>query len=696
MVSRPPPLRRATRQHADPVATEPAAAAEDGKEPVPAIPVGDLMMPEDDEDLATLDELDELDDIDELEDIEEHSRWLRLFQSFGSCGVSLLVHLVGLLLLAYLTVPTYDRSVAAVLEAVFDPRDEDDPVEFELDPQIQVSTELTPTSVLSGPSADVEVGAAGLIGTPVLDQQVLAEMASAAEGGQISIDHPLAHAPGFSRLIAAVPDKEFKGDPRAIIDDYAQAMDRIAQELMWMMEKGPLLVIWLFDQSGSMKDDQQEIHERLNNVYLQLGMFGRNQAKYLETSIVCFGEGYYQLTQRPTSDLEEIRAAIAAIPEDPSGKEYMCQAIIRAISTHRDYARRSRRQMVLILVSDESGEQDDNRQYIERTVQEAKEANCRIYVLGREAVFGYPYAHVRWRHPQTNRVHWLPIDRGPETAFVEQLQIDGFRRRHDAFPSGFGPYEQCRLARETGGIFFMLPSVESNLVRGEKRRYELEIMRPYRPDLGRRDEILAERDKYPLRSIIWQCIYDLNPHRGSEVARQIEMRMNFSLNYDEFVRQAQAEQAKARNYLVYLARVQKALEEGLHHRRQEADPRWQANFDLIYAQLIAYQARIWEYGAACEEFIRNPQTASPTRSSGRVLQNWRISTRKQTLTEESKPYIERAIELFEVVIENHPGTPWAQRAQWEKDRGFGVHFQPHYDLPIKPLPKEKPIPVPKL
>lgn len=690
MVSKPPPLRRASREHADPVAPAPLPAAEEGERPVQSMPVADSISPDDDENVTTLDELDD------WEDGEEHSRLVSVFQSFGSCGVSLLVHLVGLLLLAYLTVPTHDRNVSALLEAVFDPRDEDDPVEFELDTQIQVSTEFTPTSVLSSPLADVAVGAAGMVGTPVLDQQVLAEVASAAEVGQISIDHPLAHAPGFSRLIQAVPDKEFKGDPRAIIDDYAQAMDRIAQELMWMMEKGPLLVIWLFDQSGSMKDDQQEIRERLNNVYLQLGMVGRNQAQYLETSIVCFGEGYLQLTQRPTSNLEEIRAAIDAIPEDPSGKEYMCQAIIRAISTHRDYARRSRRQMVLILVSDESGEQDDNRQYLERTLQEAKAANCRIYVLGRESVFGYPYAHVRWRHPQTNRVHWLPIDRGPETAFVEQLQIDGFRRRHDAFPSGFGPYEQCRLARETGGIFFMLPSLESNLVRGEKRRYELEIMRPYRPDLGRRDEILAERDKYPLRSIIWQCIYDLNPHQSPQVARQIEMRMHFSLNYEEFVRQARAEQAKARNYLVYLARVQKALEAALYHRQQEADPRWQANFDLIYAQLIAYQARIWEYGAACEEFIRNPQTASPTRSSGQVLQDWRISTRKKTLTEESKPYIDRAIELFQVVIENHPGTPWAQRAQWEKDRGFGVYFQPHYDLPIKPLPKDKPIPVPKL
>ncbi|MCH5377836.1 MAG: hypothetical protein JJ992_28100, partial [Planctomycetes bacterium] len=85
------------------------------------------------------------------------------------------------------------------------------------------------------------------------------------------------------------------------------------------------------------------------------------------------------------------------------------------------------------------------------------------------------------------------------------------------------------MARETGGIFFMLPSLESNLVRGEKRKYELDLMRPYRPDLRKREDALADRDKYPLRAMIWRCIYDLNPYRSNEISRQIEMRVHFSL-----------------------------------------------------------------------------------------------------------------------------------------------------------------------
>jgi hypothetical protein len=286
------------------------------------------------------------------------------------------------------------------------------------------------------------------------------------------------------------------------------------------------------------------------------------------------------------------------------------------------------------------------------------------------------------------------VNRGPETAFVEQLQIDGFRRRHDAFPSGFGPYEQCRMARETGGIFFMLPSLESALVRGEKRHYELEIMRPYRPDLSHRAELLEYRETHPLRATIWKCIYDLNPY-NKDISAQIEMRVHFSLQFPEFVRQARIEQAKATKFLVYLAAVQKVMESGAKYREQEDDPRWQANYDLIYAQIVAYQARIWEYGASLEEFIKNPKTAPLTKSPNLRLVHWDVTTRKQILTEESKPYIERATELFNLVMANHPGTPWAGRAQRELSRGFGVDFRPDYDPPYLE-PKGKLIPIPKL
>lgn len=619
----------------------------------------------------------------------------RLMVNFGSLGISMFVHLVGLLLLAYLTVSNPVHEMKTLVEAVFEAPLEDEFVEVELDPDLHTVAERSTIVESARPLVGVEIGAEGLTGPPQLDEKVFHESSQSTAVDAIDIDFPLAGAPTFKQMVEAVPDGEFKGDPRAVIDDYQQAMDRIAQELMWMMDRGPVLVIWVFDQSGSMKDDQQEIRDRIEVVYRQLGLLGRDEARWLTTSIVSFGEGYQLHTPRPTADLEAIRAAINSVPEDESGKEYMCRTVMRAVAQHREYAKSTRRQMAMVLVTDESGEQEDNLQNLEPAIAMAKEARCRIYVLGREAVFGYPYAHIRWEHPQTNRIHWLQINRGPETGFPEQLQIDGFQRRRDAFPAGFGPYEQCRLTRETGGVFFMLPSLESALVRGEKRRYELEAMRPYRPDLVAREELFAQRASSPLRSIIWQCISDLNPYNPS-LSQQIEMRVHFSPEYAEFVRQANVETGKARNYLQYMARVQQALEQGSELRHTEADPRWQANYDLIYAQLIAYQARIWEYGASLKAFVDDPPTVAPTKPPNRQLVHFNASVRRKTLTEESKPYIERATELFHAVIQDHPGTPWAQRAASELERGFGVEFRPEYRRPYAKPSGGVTVPIPKL
>ncbi|HPM81356.1 MAG TPA: VWA domain-containing protein [Candidatus Anammoximicrobium sp.] len=674
MTARPPPLRASNRSSRLDVRSDVGSSGEDVREITEIV---------DDDDLRA-------------EEEEGHGLWNLLYGA-GSFGVSMLFHLAAMILLAYLTVPPPSRLEQTLVEASFSPLIEDEPVEVELDEDIRLVDNQLLALFSAAPHVGLAADLQGSAGPPQLDVKVLEQARAEVQVGEVHVEYPLASAPTFERLVEAVPDGEFKGEPRAIIDNYQQAMDRITQELMWKMDRGPVLVIWAFDQSESMKDDQQEIRDRVHNVYAQLGLLGRERGDWLTTSIVSYGEGFQTHTRLPTSDIEEIRSAIAAVPEDRSGREMMCQAVAWAIAQHREYARATKHQMVLILVTDESGEREDNVQNLEAAIAEAKAARCTIYVLGREAVFGYPLAYMRWEHPQTHDIHWLPVDRGPETAFVEQLQTDGFRRRHDAFPSGFGPYEQCRLARETGGIFFLLPSLESSLVRGEKRVYELEVMRPYRPDLHAREELLRDRDRYPLRSIMWQCIYELDPLQRPELANQIEMRVHFSPTLEQFVRQARQEQAKAKNFLVYLARVQKALEKGAHHRTQEADPRWQANYDLIYAQLVAYQARIWEYDAALEAFIKEPKVVPLTKPPDLRLVHWNVTVRSQTLTKESGPYIERAAELFRSVMENHPGTPWAGRAHGELQRGFGVDFVPEYRRVYPEPPKgSKLAPIPKL
>ncbi|MFO0904680.1 MAG: vWA domain-containing protein [Pirellulales bacterium] len=652
---------------------------------------------------AILPEAEPADVAGEEADVQVDSRvrfwWRDLWRGCGASLMSAMINSVALVGLAYVAVEEPLRQAAQIVIAEVAPeRPPDDLLKTELDDLLTPSLEVATATSYQLPTVSIAEGAPGTAGgganggsiaAPVLDKGV---MEQASDIG-ISVAGLMEEAPPSKQLMEQLPEGAV-GDPRSIVDNYQEAMDRITQEILWMLSKGDALVVWCFDQSESMKDDQKEIRDRIERVYAELGLAGGSKDRGLLTAVTSYGEGFRIHTSKPTADFAAIRKAIDEVPVDPSGKELMTLAVGRSIAQLRELAQRENRLMALVLVTDESGDREANERFLEQAIAEAKAARCRVYVLGREAVFGYPYAHMRWQHPQTKRVHWLPIDRGPEAAFVEQLQIDGFRRRHDAHPSGFGPYEQTRLARETGGIFFLLPSVETNLVRGEKQRYELEQMRPYVPDMRSRMEVILDRDDSPMRQIIWKVINDLNPYHP-QASKSIEMRVSFSPQFQDFVKQAVESQVQARAYLPYLARAQEALEKIRELREREPSPRWQANYDLIYAQLIAYQARIFEYGAYLEWFTKNPPVVPLTKAPNLTLTHWEIRTRKELLREEvSGPYIQEADELFEAILHDHPGTPWAARAKDERARGYGVELIPVYEPPY-PKPSGPVIPIPK-
>ena len=617
-------------------------------------------------------------------------RWLR---SSSAMIISTIVHMAAVMCLAMIVIdtPTMDQVTEVIAEALEEP-DEPEITSIELENQLTEVTERT-TQVFSSSPVVGEVGASGPQGSvsaPSMDKALLEQVVNS----DVSIEGINIDMPSSKKLIVEAPDGQV-GEARAVVESYQEAMDRITQEILWMLDKSDVLVVWAFDQSESMKDDQKEIRDRFEHVYNQLGLVSKSNEDALETAICSYGADFAVHTRKPTHVRSDIMNAIDEVPIDKTGKEMMCSAVLTAIATHRQYAKGSQRQMALILVTDESGDQIDNNGMLERAIAEARAARCKIYVLGREAVFGYPYVHIRWIHPQTKHHHWIRIDRGPETAFVEQLQTDGFHRRYDAHPSGFGSYECTRMGRETGGIFFMLPSLETNLVRGEKRNYDMEA--PYYPDMRSRMEVKAEIDQSPLRTMLSNVIYGLNPY-NPDVAKIIEMRVEFAVDKEAFVRQARQEQAKAVVYLQVLAKAEQEVAKLQRQRLDEASPRWQANYDLLYAQLIAYQARMYEYGTCLEDFIRNPQVVPLKKPPNLTHTNWDIRTRHSIRKPEMvQSYIDRATAMFKAIIENHPSTPWAARAEHELKRGFGVEFIPEYDGPRPSIPPGTPImPVPKL
>ena len=606
--------------------------------------------------------------------------------SAASGLVSMAVHCVLLIVLGLLSLPTIEKPKVPMIEASVQERPLEEVVQ-RLSPDMKPSTNLSPASSVSTQGGGVQ-GVA--IATPVAPPKLNTTVVDRPTSVHVDVGMANVFTASGKSLSAAVPNGTL-GEALNAVDGYDMAMDLLTREILNRLSKGKVLVVWVFDQSLSMKDDQKEIRDRIEKVYAELGLSSAIKGDALWTGVVSYGRSFAVHTQRPTNMFEEIGKAIDAVPVDESGEEMMCMAVGQTVAGFRQFTGAGAgRQMMLVLVTDESGNQNDNQKTLEPAITVCKDARASVYVLGREAVFSYPYAHMNWR--VTTKVPGggvqiddfvVQVDRGPESPYVELLQTEGFAARTDAHPSGFGPYEQVRIARETGGMFLMLPTPETAVFRRDDTVFDFEQMRPYLPDTRSRDDYAKEREYSQLRTMIWQVINDLNPYKA-EVGQYINLRQQFSPDLGERSRQIDQELAKAKVYVTYLDKAEKAMREARTYRDREKSPRWRAHYDLILAQLVAYKARVYEYGAYLALFKTNPKPTEPLTAT-RAVRRWDLVDRSQTIADKiTRPLIDDSTQLFQMVINQYPGTPWATRAQFELSRGFGIDLVPRYFNPNPP------------
>jgi hypothetical protein len=488
--------------------------------------------------------------------------------------------------------------------------------------------------------------------------------------------------PLVAQVPAATPAKAAAApatNPTVVVQDYAAAMRRLIDKFRSDLATGKLLVVWVLDQSESMRDDREAIAAHIGRAYAELGLGSEGKNDTLLTGIVSYGATASNNTPGPTAHLEEIAEAFQEIPVDRADVEMQNDALQFAVGKYRKAAESENRALVVVLVSDESGDMNTNISQTEATIDLCKEARAKVYVLGREAMFGYPYVGIPQIDPATKKSRMVRVDRGPETPQPEQLQTDGFGGRSDVIPSGFGPYEQTRIARETGGLFFLLPSPELPLAgRGTDLVLDLEFMHPYASDLSSREAYIKNRDEIPLRREVFRIILEFNPY----LQRQNILRTSqFPIDRTAFAQAAEKETNQADELSKRFHEARKSLEALKAERDRETD-RWRANYDLLYAQTIAYPVRLREYAYYLAEFAKTPKTIKNPLGPARPTNGWDIRTVKRLLKpDESAAERESAESLFRQIQKDYPGTPWAQRAAEELKRGYGVELIESYSEP---------------
>jgi hypothetical protein len=505
----------------------------------------------------------------------------------------------------------------------------------------------------------------------------------------------------------------FKGDVQPA-REVGEALDQIAREILVRLGRQRVVVAWLFDESESMRDDQQAVLSKFDQIMGQLRQRvddttasraeadagadvaeeepkkrasrrqRRTNTEPLRHAIIGFGE-QFDLMEDPTSDMAKISAAVNKLRVDTTGTENTMTAVARTLQRYGPLADEDL-QLMIVLVTDESA---DDFQNIEEVMTACKRLRVPVFVIGRQAMFGTDRLQYRWVDPQTKDVYWTTIRRGPESAAAEALQWDGLHPRREDQPSGFAPYDLARLTKETGGRYFLLPTAESERVRQREKAYNFNDIREFSPDYEGRAAYLARRNASRLRSGMAQMI---------EQTRSFGLREDFPVNLNELVPALVQATAQARERYQVVVNLEKQLRTLQRDRDRDPERRWQANYDLMMAQLVYSQVKLTEYVAFMEQWMAEIRTGQPpvpaNKPSADKIVSWTITHGPQAIAPDKateKPRAE-AKRLLEQVIATYPKTPWADLAADLLGRGFSVR---RGEYPRSPLYQERARLVPK-
>lgn len=443
------------------------------------------------------------------------------------------------------------------------------------------------------------------------------------------------------------------------------AIDRLTQEIASSLRERKTLVVWLFDESLSMESRREAISKRFESVYRQLGVLDVGADTALKSGVIGYGSDVHVLQGKPTSDIGELMAAVNAIQNDVNGVERVFAAIDRALKVFLPEKRRMRANMMLIIVTDERGD-DYGDGALETIVKRCTREGVKAYCVGNASVFGREQGQIltKWEADGETFEEYLPADMGPETVMAEGLQLPFWTASGQdlaRMSSGYGPYTMSRLCAETGGIFFLASDTQG-------RKWDPSIMRQYAPDYR------------PIRD--YQRELSTN-HAKSALVNAAQMalvsddditipQLSFQANNDNILRQQMFEAQKPLATLdFYLNKLQATLEVGEKHRDRLDSDRWRASYDLAMGRVLAMRVRAYGYNAMLAEMKSNPKSFEKEGNN-----RWDLEPSDEINAGASvRRLYKKATEYLNRVIDEHPGTPWAFLAKVELNDPLGWRWK---------------------
>lgn len=456
------------------------------------------------------------------------------------------------------------------------------------------------------------------------------------------------------------------------------AVDRLTMEIAASLQQRATVVCWVFDQSVSLAGQRKEIAGRLDRVFDELGLSGAETKEHeLLNLVFAYGQKVAPLVKEPTRETGEVVKAIESISIDESGVEMTFTAIAEAAKKAKQVRiSPTKRNVMIIVFTDEVG---NDQQYADQVAAFCRAQAMRVYVVGVPAPFGKREVKMKFTEfdPRyDDDVQWAVVEQGPETLHPEVVQVRSGRDADEPIDSGFGPFSLSKLCAETGGLYFCVHAnrnASGRVSDGEvadmasRLRYFFDpaVMRSYRPDYqpaAKIEKMLASNRA--MRSLV-------DAARSSQVAPMDSPTLEFPRQDDGALALLLGEaQKKAAVLQPKIDAIYGILSAGLPDRDKVTEKRWQAGYDLALGRVMAVKVRTDSYNIMLAQAKTGMRFKNPKNDTWRLVPDADISA----VGSQTEKLAGQTLTLLKRVVDEHPGTPWAQMAAEELRQPLGYRW----------------------
>lgn len=450
------------------------------------------------------------------------------------------------------------------------------------------------------------------------------------------------------------------------------AVRRVKAAVEAALEVSPTLVVWVVDRTPSASKIVTDGLLAAKAMYDQpeIRAASINDSKLL-TAVVSFDGEVDFILDPPAGDWQQARAAFDKIQPVAGGREMPFTALQQALDKYLPLRTQDRREIVIVLITDEAGDDHDK---VDGIVDIVKKNAIPVYTIGVPAPWGQTNPYIAAGAKSTGPDDDTYPNHGPESLQSERVDVSmwnnqiGSRDDFSMIDSGFGPYALERLSRQSGGEFFPVRPSSTAVYQyrnttinhkfwptGSEMRFDPKIVEKYAP------MYLSQPDYEKMLGAnkAWSSLVEAAKLPKINIEAYPEQSFE-KRNEAQFTRQLNTAQQFAARHSPPVDALYSALSVGESDRDKLTNLRLQAEYDLAIGRTLACKVRLDGYNAMLAALKRGKNFTNESSRRWHIEQATTIETGSQL-----QKMSDKAIMYLQRVQKDHAGTPWAKIAEHE-------------------------------